>query len=277
MLKTDIFIAESVTDVITRVRMPGNVFTYIAEGRDRAAVIDTGCGLGPFRDFAEERLNGKPYDVILTHGHVDHAGGASEFDAPYLQPADIPIAAEHTRKERRAEYIRRSYPDPFTEADMPAPAADGFARLETGRVFDLGGEQLEIVCMGGHTPGSVGILFRQERILLAGDACCSFTLLFGGGQSTSVRTYRNNLQDLRDRYDGRFDTMLYSHPHNYGGPEVIGQMIRLCDEILAGRDDRIEIPGPFGPALLAKATGPDQRRLDGVIANLLYTAENLLP
>ena len=271
MLGTEIFRSEVLSETITRIWMPGNVFAYLVRGTDRAAVIDTGCGLGPFRRYAEDLLGGLPYDLILTHGHVDHAGGAAEFDKAWLHPRDVPVAAAHTDKAIRKSFLVRQYPD-LTEEDMPPRMTEGYAPLSYGQTFPLGGETLEIVCLGGHTPGSVGILFRQARILLAGDACCSFTLLFGGEQdSLPVAEYKKNLEDTWAQYRDSFDTMLYSHPHNYGGPEVMAQMIDLCAEILAGRDDRIPSQGLFGTrSFTAKAVNEQNRRKDGLIANLQY-------
>ena len=275
MLNTDIFKTEKLTEHITRVWMPGSVFSYLVTGSKRAAVIDTGFGAGPFRRFVEEQLDGMPYDLLLTHGHFDHAGGASEFEKVWMHPADLAVAAEHTRKELRKRSLLRALPQ-LEDGDLAEPKAGGYEPLGYGQVFDLGGETLEIVCLGGHTPGSVGVLFREERILLAGDACCSATLLFGGDGSLSIREYRENLIRTWEKYGADFDEVLYSHPHNYGGPEVIPQMIELLEEILAGKDDRIPRESPFGGvSYTAKATGRDGRRADGKIANLSYTGDKL--
>ncbi len=275
MLNTDVFKTEKLTEHITRVWMPGSVFSYLVTGSERAAVIDTGFGAGPFRRFVEEQLDGMPYDLLLTHGHFDHAGGASEFEKVWMHPADLAVAAEHTRKELRKRSLLRALPQ-LEDGDLAEPKAGGYEPLGYGQVFDLGGETLEIVCLGGHTPGSVGVLFREERILLAGDACCSATLLFGGDGSLSIREYRENLIRTWEKYGADFDEVLYSHPHNYGGPEVIPQMIGLLEEILAGKDDRIPRESPFGGvSYTAKATGRDGRRADGKIANLSYTGDKL--
>ena len=44
MINKSVFRAEKLTDVITRILMPGNVYAYVAAGSKRAAVIDTGFG-----------------------------------------------------------------------------------------------------------------------------------------------------------------------------------------------------------------------------------------
>ncbi|MBQ1509238.1 MAG: MBL fold metallo-hydrolase, partial [Erysipelotrichaceae bacterium] len=172
---------ETISDHITRITLPGDVFAYLAEGRDRAALIDTGFGIGSLKAYVEEVLQGKPYIVLLTHGHLDHAGGASEFEEVYMDPADLELARKHTEKQIRKDFLKQEVRD----EDLAEPKKDGYLPLSDGQVFDLGGETLKIVSLHGHTRGSVGVLFEKERILLAGDACCSFTLLFGEEDSLS--------------------------------------------------------------------------------------------
>ena len=271
----ELYKAVKISDRITRISMPGAVFAYIVEGDERAALIDTGFGLGPFREYVEERLNGKPYELILTHGHLDHAGGASQFEKVYMNEADLPIARKHTQKQMRKQFMENSGHEVKME-DLAEAMEEGYLPLVYGQIFDLGGEVIEIVDLGGHTPGSIGVLMKKERILLAGDACCSFTLLFGRGESLNISEYRGRLQKTWDQYHEDFDTMIYSHPHNYGGREVMIEMIELCDEILAGRDDRIEGPGLFDAVTyIGKKTNEKGRRMDGKIANLQYSGDCL--
>lgn len=271
----ELYTIEKISDRISRIAMPGAVFAYIVEGDERAILIDTGFGLGPFREYVEERLKGKPYELILTHGHLDHAGGASEFEKVYMNKADLAIARKHTQKQMRRQFLENSGHE-VKEEDLAGPKEEGYLPLSYGQCFDLGNETVEIVDLGGHTPGSIGVLMKKERILLAGDACCSFTLLFGHGESLSISEYRDRLQKTWNQYHEDFDTMIYSHPHNYGGKEVMKEMIELCDEILSGKDDRIEGPGLFDAVTyIGKKVNEKGRRIDGKIANLQYSGECL--
>ncbi len=271
----ELYREERINDRITRIAMPGAVFSYIIEGEERAVLIDAGFGLGPFRKYVEERLDGKPYELILTHGHLDHAGGASQFDRVYMNMADLEIAKKHTQKKMRRRFMENTGHE-VHEEDLAEPMEEGYLALAYGQTFDLGEETIEIVDLGGHTPGSIGVLFKKERILLAGDACCSFTLLFGHGESLSIGEYRDRLRKSWDKYSESFDTMIYSHPHNYGGKAVMKQMIELCDEILQGKDDRIEGPGLFDAVTYtAKSVNEKGRRIDGKIANLQYSGDCL--
>ena len=52
-------------------------------------------------NWTMETLTDKPCIVLLTHGHVDHAMGAPEFDTEiYMNPADNAVHDEHIQTSR---------------------------------------------------------------------------------------------------------------------------------------------------------------------------------
>ena len=48
-------------------------------GEQRAALIDTGCGIGNLRGVVDA-LTDLPVLVVNTHTHIDHLGGNPQFD-----------------------------------------------------------------------------------------------------------------------------------------------------------------------------------------------------
>ena len=48
-------------------------------GHQKAALIDTGCGIGDLRKAVED-VTEKPVVVINTHTHPDHLGSNRQFD-----------------------------------------------------------------------------------------------------------------------------------------------------------------------------------------------------
>ena len=76
---TILFKTEKVTDRITRIYGIAGELMYLAEGDCKAALIDTGVGVGNLRELVRS-LTKKDVYVLLSHGHVDHALGAGVFE-----------------------------------------------------------------------------------------------------------------------------------------------------------------------------------------------------
>ncbi|SDE05783.1 MBL fold metallo-hydrolase [Sporomusa acidovorans] len=93
-------------------------------------------------------------DVLLTHGHHDHAEGAALFNKArkYVHPADKPMLPAQLAAEFMT-YV--PLPGEFTFA---AEGVDG----------------LEIVLVNTHSPGSVAIYDQLSGALFVGDFFCYF-------------------------------------------------------------------------------------------------------
>jgi len=109
------------------------------------------------RSVAE--LNIHPGAVILTHGHIDHAGGISPllsaFDIPLLMHQDdLPVLNSQLNREMSAAL----------GMEMP-PQPDGF--FSEGEEVRCDGVSLEVIHTPGHTPGSVCL--KAGNMLFTGD------------------------------------------------------------------------------------------------------------
>jgi len=159
-------------------------FCYLAVGRERALLFDSCYGAASLSEEIS-RLTSKPFDVVLGHGHLDHAGGAFQFEEAWLREEDFEVCRKHTsEKARRRMYLDRladsgiDMPPGFDpEAYAKAPQAS-LRKLEPGKIFDLGGLTMEVVDMGGHTAGSIGLLAREPRVLIDSDSACELTWVF---------------------------------------------------------------------------------------------------
>ena len=118
--------------------------------------------------------------VLITHGHVDHAMGASEFPSGcvYINKEDAYIYEQHSTHAFRKAGL--SMMGPAGEAVVPEedftperPISD-FNDLKEGDRFDLGGVSVEMFACPGHTKGSLVMLLPEERVVLLGDACNSY-------------------------------------------------------------------------------------------------------
>ncbi|MDO4521351.1 MAG: MBL fold metallo-hydrolase, partial [Erysipelotrichaceae bacterium] len=158
---------------------------YLVIGKERALLIDTGTGTFDLKGLVEQ-LTDKPYDVILTHGHVDHAGGMDQFDRVMIHRNDIEMAKNLSHKERLGYAVTLHSMD-RDEAYEFSPSqvrewksVPEFVTVEEGDVIDLGDRKLEIFFTPGHTPGSICLLDRKNRIHFSGDACNINTLCISG-------------------------------------------------------------------------------------------------
>lgn len=270
------FHAEKISEHTTRIYGLAGEQMYLVEGTQRAALVDTGSGAGSLRQYVET-LTDKPVIVLLTHGHVDHAMGAPEFDTVYMSRKDDYIYAQHCELEVRKRFLFESpmFTEVTEEDYIPVTPPDAFLNLEEGDVFDLGGVSIEIYACPGHTRGSVCMLIREERTLITGDACNGFTFLFDA-YSTGLSTYEKNLQELKDKTAGKFDRVYLSHGPGRDYPAaLLDEVLEVCEDIKHGNVDDVPFESRGRKAHIAKALSKEGGRSDGKIGNIVYDKKRI--
>jgi glyoxylase-like metal-dependent hydrolase (beta-lactamase superfamily II) len=162
--------------------------------------------------------------VVCTHGHPDHAGGARE-----LAMAGVPILIHPADGARLSTTWRNALRHPsrgrIFAAMTPEPPAT--VPMEDGEVLPiLGG--LEVVHTPGHTPGSVCLYARRDRVLFVGDTLQRRfgTVSFASSlYSDDIGTARRSVQRLA-LLD--VDTVVFSHfpPLTEGASETLAALAR---------------------------------------------------
>jgi glyoxylase-like metal-dependent hydrolase (beta-lactamase superfamily II) len=99
--------------------------------------------------------------ILITHGHLDHAGGAAELKAALGVAIEGPHIADKFLLDRLAEQAR-GYG--FVARDLTPDRwlSEGDTIAVAGRVFD-------ILHCPGHSPGSVVMVDKAQRFALVGD------------------------------------------------------------------------------------------------------------
>lgn len=276
MEQLNFFKSEKITESIIRIFGPTGEIMYLIEGSNRAALIDTGTGVGNLSEYVKE-LTDKPIIVILTHGHVDHASGAPNFKEVYMNHADDEVYKEHISFEVRKGYVKAQYRDfdKIKESDYVQPKSSSvYKELREGDTFDLGGINLEIYNAAGHTPGQMAALFKEERILMTGDAANQATFLFDQF-SHGITSYEKSMKDLLSKTNGKFDKILLSHGTGDAPKELLENIIQLCEDIKAGNADDVPFDFMGQRAYIAKKANEQFERVDGGVGNIIYSKEKI--
>lgn len=271
------YTAEPVTERVTAIRSLTGEILYLVRGRDRAILIDTGVGVRGLRALVES-LTDKPLTVLLTHGHVDHAMGAGEFDEVHLNILDLPVYREMAGLEVRREYIAMGLGERvqmLEDGDFVSPFPVNVRAMNDGEVFDAGDLQVQALHFPGHTPGMTAFLIVDERVLVLGDGCNQRTFMFDHN-SVSVEEYRDNVVTLDERTRGRYDRVFITHGVIDVPVTILGEASRLCDEVLAGHSDEVPFEFLGHHALVARAFDEQTgARRDGGFFNLVYDPARL--
>lgn len=127
----------------------------------RAAVVDPGGDVARIRAALDE-LKVSPEKILLTHGHIDHAGGAAELAAALRLPIEGPHRADDFLMSQLDKQGRA-----FGIMDA-RPVASG-RWLDEGDSVRVGELVFEVRHCPGHTPGHVVFINRAERFALVGD------------------------------------------------------------------------------------------------------------
>jgi len=177
---------------------------------NRLVLIDTSVDDTAKDIFSWLRKNGHaPGDltsVIITHTHPDHVLGlkAVKSRAP---------GAKVAAGKDDADYIARTkvYPGPPGPQRHDAVPVD--VRLEDGQSY----EGFLVIHCPGHTPGSIALLDRERKVLVAGD-----TMNHEKGLGPMSDKYnidpKAHRQSIKKLANYEFETVLFGH----GGPILRG-------------------------------------------------------
>ena len=165
-----------------------------SEATTRGAVVDPGGDVDRILD-AVEKTGMTVEKILLTHGHIDHAGGAAELKERLGVPIEGPHAADRFLLERLAE-AGRSY----GIADSREVTPDRW--LAEGDEVDVAGIAFTVLHCPGHSPGSVVFVNREQRFALVGDVLfrgsVGRTDLPGGDNQALIASIKTKLLPLED-------------------------------------------------------------------------------
>lgn len=173
-----------------------NCSIIVCEETKKAAVVDPGGEVERIKQRVSE-LGVEVEKILITHAHIDHAGGTADLAEALEVPIEGPEKQDIFWIEKLADQSRMFQ---FPEAKVFEPTR----WLEQGDKVTVGNIELEVKHCPGHTPGHVVFINHAHKLIWVGD------VLFKGSigrtdfpmsdHGSLIQSIKDNLLTLPDDY-----------------------------------------------------------------------------
>jgi len=179
----------------------GNVYLVMDK---RPILVDAGMMAGPTLKNIKKFIDPAKIElIVLTHCHHDHSGAA-----PALKEA---TGARLMLSEKEVGCVGDELASVAYLFGQQAPEYKVDETLKEGMVLDIGEWQLEVMETPGHSPGSLCLYERKEKVLFSGDTVfpdgnIGRTDMFGGSTEELVSSIERLTElDVKIMYPGHMD------------------------------------------------------------------------
>jgi glyoxylase-like metal-dependent hydrolase (beta-lactamase superfamily II) len=214
------------------------VISYLILGSQRALLFDTGLGIGDIRSVVRH-LTELPVTVLNSHTHFDHIGGNSQFNE--ILAANTAYTRRNSRGASHVELqeilapgrLCGSMPRNFKRDSYAIPPFHISRFVKDDETIDLGGRKLEVLRTPGHTPDSLSLLDRQNKLLLTGDTFYAGPIFLYVPES-DVTAYKRSIERLA-KLVPELELVLPGHNTPAEKPEMLIRLVQAFHEIESGK------------------------------------------
>ncbi len=221
---------------------------YLVVGKERAALIDTGTGIGDaestFSVRAEIRkITSLPALALNSHYHWDHTGANAQFDEIAMNEIEIELysqepdtSAYHTAMQ--APNVRAALPPDFDPDAYRIVRKPITRKLCDGDTIDLGSLTLTAIHTPGHSPGHTAFFDESSSALFTADAAYCGPMLkallvyacFTGSDPHAFAASARRLSQLRG-----VKTICPGHEDIISNPNWLSGLADAVDAALDGK------------------------------------------
>src|SRR5262245_16524693 len=136
--------------------------------------------------------------IVLTHGHIDHAGGAAQLKEKL---SGVPIEGPHQADDFLLENLEAQAMQ-FSLDGVRNVAPDRW--LAEGDTVSIAGADFSVLHCPGHSPGSVVLVNAPQRFMLMGDVLFKGSIgrtdFAYGDHDALIKAIKTKLLPLGDDY-----------------------------------------------------------------------------
>ncbi|MDR0910529.1 MAG: MBL fold metallo-hydrolase [Spirochaetaceae bacterium] len=244
------------------------VYMYLLIGENAALLIDCGYGILDIKKIIRE-ITDKPLICACTHGHLDHALGAGQFEKAYMHSKDSEVYARHTDPEflrmtgnrggilTRVSKRKRNDPayqklfEQFVKVERPKKLLP----LEEQQAFELGNRRVTWYPLPGHTPGNVAFYDEKYNALFDGDGA-SYGFWIFLDESLPLSEYRSVLEGYIRYAKGLGNPNRFcGHKNTPSTVKDLEKLLACVDVALMKKPITIPLLTPLGDAQVLFAKG----------------------
>ena len=168
-----------------------NAIILYCDETKKSVIVDPGGDIEKLLDVSKKNKL-MPEKILLTHGHIDHAGGATELS----EILNIKIYGPH----KADKFLLNELQKQGEMFGLPSKNCIPDKWLDEGDIIEIGNEILEIYFCPGHTPGHIIFFNKKNNLALVGDVLFNGSIgrtdLPGGNFDELISSVKNKLWPL---------------------------------------------------------------------------------
>ena len=168
-----------------------NASIIYCSNTNKCAIVDPGGDIEILLEIAKNN-NLIPEKILLTHGHIDHAGGATELS----EILKVEIHGPHIEDKFLLDELQKQ----GEMFGLPSKDCKPDVWLDEGDIVKLGDEKLDVYFCPGHTPGHIIFYNEANKLALVGDVLFNGSIgrtdLPGGNHDQLINSVKDKLWPL---------------------------------------------------------------------------------
>ena len=168
-----------------------NASIVYCSNTNKCAIVDPGGDIEILLEIAKNN-NLIPEKILLTHGHIDHAGGATELS----EILKVEIHGPHIEDKFLLDELQKQ----GEMFGLPSKDCKPDVWLDEGDIVELGDEKLDVYFCPGHTPGHIIFYNEANKLALVGDVLFNGSIgrtdLPGGNHDQLINSVKDKLWPL---------------------------------------------------------------------------------